>query len=851
MGASPKSRGRAARRGPLAVRGDQPPGWAARREQARRGAVSSYGIGQGRAELPRPWGGGRGAGRLTEPLANPTLVLGLGRFGREVCALLVRDAADVPPANLVVQQVGLGAGAPAPSLASAADEEGLAAVLEAVHAAARGLLDLKQRVETTGAGDARPPRLDVLLLADLGEESAAPLVPLLCERIGVGLREAFRPIFVGTGGRLTVCPVLALPRAVAGRVPVREAVDALDALSRAKDERRRPLAPIYLVEDQCARYVLSSAEVVRTVAAWLHLILYSGLRHHEDALKGLVEQDGEGAAPFATFACATLEFDTRPLERYCAGRIALEISEAMLEEQDALSDAEAAAKRLSPEAVLAQALSRGGNDKPIADELKLDRAALALRDPEWRESPEEVDALLSPFVARALDSIDKQRADIEGFRMESAARLVDAGGLEVLTRAEKAVEDEVARCLKESPAGAERARLRLDALRSRLERLDEASKRAVNKPDLPKIPEPKRLRDAERAARQALERRPRPARLVGWGVACVGLLGAFLAGMVRLSWRASSSERIPFYASDVRAEGWTAYVVSWPFVAVWSALIAAGWIGWTLWRHTRAEHRALLARFEELRRAAREHYGDLERYFAKRVAYSQDLWGARVAAHLRARVEGEKALLEASRASLQKGRDRLAEELRAQAAEGPSAASGIHFRGLLSGEDMAAIYEAKARPQSASLLAQRFLDEATGGPAGWRGGDYADRRTLLAFAQRLCPDLTRLRPFAEAGPSSWAGGARGRASEFLRQLASKLTVPLELGVDNEGRSTTYVAYVPRDSRAEVEAVLRGEDLTRRWTVREAGDERRMHLFIATRAIARRALKLLDGGGEAP
>ncbi|HEY3448142.1 MAG TPA: hypothetical protein VGK67_17425 [Myxococcales bacterium] len=794
---------------------------------------------------------------MSEPLANPTLVLGLGAFGREVCALLVRDTADpstglgtgLPPPNLVILRANLGANEEGqPRSLDAKDEAGLGKLLGEIHDAARSLLDLKQRVETTLAGDARPPRLDILMLADLGEAGAAPLVPLLCERVGVQLREAFRPIFAGTGGRLTVCPVLALPRAVRGRAEMREAVDALDALARAKDERRRPLAPVYLVEDQCARYVLSPGEVVRTVASWLHLVLYSGLRHHEDALKSLVEQDGESVAPFATFACATLEFDTRPLERYCAGRIALEIAEAMLEEQDAVSDAESAAKRLSPEAVLAQALSRGTYDKPIAEELKLDRAALALRDPEWRESPEDVSALLGPFVARALDSADKQRADIEGFRMEAAARLVDAGGLDVLTKAEKAVEDEVARCLKESPAGAERARLRLEALQSRLERLDETSQRAINKPDLPKLPETKRLLEAERAANQALDRRPRLGRLVGWGVAAAGLLAVFLAGVTRFAWRATATERIPLDAADVTPEGWTAYVVGWPYVGIWAGILAAAWVAFTLVRHYRAEHQALLGRFEELRRSAREHFGDLERYFAKRVAYSQDLWGSRVASHLRARVEGEKALLEASRASLQKSRDRLAEEVRAQAGEGPAATSGILFRGLLSGADMAAIYEAKAKPQSAAALAQRFVDETAAGPERWRGGDYAERQTLLAFAQRLCPDLTRLRPFAE-GPTSWAGGARGRASEFLRQLASKLTVPLELGVDNEGRTTTYVAYVPKDSRAEVEAVLRGEDLTRRWTVREAGDERRMHLFIATRDVARRSLKLLEPDGE--
>jgi hypothetical protein len=138
---------------------------------------------------------------MSDPLANPTLVLGLGRFGREVCALIVREAGEAAPPNLVVIRAGVGPDVSPESvqairwIPSIADAAAISGLLDNVCDAARGLLDLKLRVETTGAGDARPPRVDVFLLADLSEPAMAPLVPLLVERIGVRLRDTFRPIF--------------------------------------------------------------------------------------------------------------------------------------------------------------------------------------------------------------------------------------------------------------------------------------------------------------------------------------------------------------------------------------------------------------------------------------------------------------------------------------------------------------------------------------------------------------------------------------------------------------------------------------------------------------------------------
>ncbi len=797
------------------------------------------------------------------PLANPTLVLCLGRFGGEVAALLQRQADDRPPPNLIVLRAAVAEGprggvelSPAREVSEgpahpepldslgAPDDEGARRLLEKLHAEARRLLDLKQRVETTGAGDARPPRLDLFLVADLAEPSVAPLVPWLVEQAGLRLRDAFRPIFQGTGGRLTVCPLLAAPRAAPGREAIRAAVDALDALSRAPDERRRPLAPVYLIEDQTSRYVLAPEELVRTVAAYLHLVLYSGLRHHEDALRSLVEHDGEGEAPFASFACATLELDTRPLSRYCAGRLAMEIADAMLGEGDALGDIEAAARRLSPEgAEFEKRLRLGRNERPIGEELKLDRAALELSDPHWDDPPEAIEAHVEPYVRRVIAGGERQRAEIEDFKMESAARLVDEGGLTLLEEAERDAEGEISRCIAESPVGLEKARARMAALEARLARLSADSRSRVERPELPAVPDGKKLKSAHEELLAELEQRPRFVRTIGWGIVASAAMAVFLTATLRLAWRVAVSEVIPFTAAGIQPEGGGRFLAGWPWAAIWMSLIALVFVGFALYRHYRERHRSLCERFEALRRAARGHFDELERYYARRVAYSQDLWASRIATHLHARVEGERAILEAGRTALQKTREWLGDELAAEIAScGGGAEAGILFRGLLSSQDLASIYEAKARPQNPGALALRYL-ESLGASQAWRSGAFAERDALVRFAQQICPDLSGLQPFAAA--EEWAGPARERAVEFLEQLAAKLSVPLELGVDTAGRSSLHVGYVPRESREAVEKVLADGDLAQRWSVREAHDPRRMHLFVAVRNIGRSALKMLE------
>jgi hypothetical protein len=542
-------------------------------------------------------------------------------------------------------------------------------------------------------------------------------------------------------------------------------------------------------------------------------------------------------------AVTAQHLDAGPLGRYCVGRLAVEIAEALLAEPDALGDVEAAARKLSPEgADLDKRLAMGRNERPIEEELKLDRGMLDLRDPSWDEDPESIEARVEPYVAGAIKSGEGQRAEIEDFKMESSARMVDEGGLAILREAEKSVDDEIARCIDESPSGLERARARMAALEARLARLSSDARGRIERPDLPPLPEGKMLKIAHEDLLRTLEERPRLRRMIGWGAVGAAAMAVFLTGVLRLAWRLSVSGEHPLLAVGFEPEGGARFLAGWPWAAIWMSLLALGWIGMALARHYRDEHRLLCDRFEALRRAAREHFSEIERYYARRVAYSQRLWASRVEGHLHAKVKGERALLDAARTALQKARERIGDELAAELDACGGAESGILFRGLLCQNDLQAIYEAKAKPQNPKALAQQYLREM-GASGSWRSGAFAERDALIGFASRICPDLSGIQPFA--GESGWSGPARERASEFLRQLASKLCVPLELGVDTAGRASVHVAYVPHESREAVESVLREEDLTNRWSVREDDDPSRMHLFVAALNVPRSALKLLD------
>src|SRR5690348_4495225 len=82
---------------------------------------------------------------------HPTLLIGLGAFGREVAQAAFGDA-----------------GGRVRNLVFLADDEPAAVVLAAKEAL-RSLLDLAHFVTTTEATDNRGPRCDVLLIGDLGD----------------------------------------------------------------------------------------------------------------------------------------------------------------------------------------------------------------------------------------------------------------------------------------------------------------------------------------------------------------------------------------------------------------------------------------------------------------------------------------------------------------------------------------------------------------------------------------------------------------------------------------------------------------------------------------------------------
>src|SRR5262249_49448725 len=132
--------------------------------------------------------------RAAEP-QHPTLLLGLGSFGREVAKAAFAEEARRGK-NLVVL-----------------DDDEPAAVVAAAKQALRSLLDLSHFVAPTDATAARGPRCDALLIGDLGDASTCERAPALATALAAELRRELPNIFLTGEGALCVVPMLAIPRA--------------------------------------------------------------------------------------------------------------------------------------------------------------------------------------------------------------------------------------------------------------------------------------------------------------------------------------------------------------------------------------------------------------------------------------------------------------------------------------------------------------------------------------------------------------------------------------------------------------------------------------------------------------
>lgn len=842
--------------------------------------------------------------------SNPTLLVGLGAFGAAVAeqAWSGESGPDPDPAADTGAGIDPGAGAAVGAAAGAVGESGergdgagqpglelvvdagadgidVDAVVDAVERACRRLLDLGHFVATTEATDARGPRLDVLVIGDLGEAPVARGLAGVLDALALRLRTRFRPILGVGEGSLAVCALALVPRDADG-ARIAAAVSALDALANHADASRRPRARLYLVEDQSGKYLLSRAELARSFTAFLHLLVFSGLRA-DSAFRGLVEHAGDHDAPFATFVCATLEVRMQVIHELCALALAGELLACYQDEPPPLAEIASEAEGVVPDTTMVEARLWQEGERSL--EAYLEPPAISVPRIDWTDTPEDVvERKLGPMWR-----IETERA-IEGFRerverlqMDRLAEQIERNGtalvadsldtLRARVRGELAAGPRgLARALAVARYAAATARGRCEAVRARID--------APNLGRFPALPLADLLADVHEAA--AAWPRHTPARMPLFA-AVAGASGSLAAaGMVHLG---------------AETLGWP--LPWWACGILGAALVVPGLV-YDLWRHRKRHHNWLGHARDALDQAVERHVQrDMVAYFRNRLAYTRLLWVYRVYRRLAEHLEAVVAALERARATVAETRRMLAARAHAQAtrlaerSSDKAGAGGILYHSLLGPEVVRRLY-AHVGPADAGSAAARFHAELTGharasasatepgssraaagsGAAVLRGASsrapadsrdvtdsrdadgavdlldapFADPERVLDFCRRELDVLRDTSPFdPDLPPLAEAATAAVRA--HLALLARKLSPPLEL-VQSAVRDTPAARHVVVASvaaRAVIEETLTSLDQI--WQVRAlSSDPRRVHLLIERGALPLAAVaRVVSVPPEAP
>ena len=775
---------------------------------------------------------------------NPTLLIGVGAFGREVVRRTARGGERIAS----LEHLEVESARPAAEIVAEAKVR------------ARALLDLGHFVASTAPTDRRGPRCDVLVVADLGEPGVAEAIAPLCAALAEGLRAEFHPILRAGAGALVVCPLLSAPRA-ADRARVGGAAAALARVASDADPGKRLEGRVYVVEDQSGKYLLSREELERAFAAFLHLLLFSRLRDDDLGIRHLVERapvPGERGGPFATFACATLEFDHATFVRLCAVKLAREVLRAFRTGDDpAIAEIAARAGPLVPErGALEEALWRESETGSLAKHLE--PPAIEVPAIEADDSPERiVEQLFGPVwragVARRIEAF---RDDVERFKMDRLAAGIERNGKATLEATAKALAERVDAEVASGPRGHARALEILRDAHTRAKGLYAEVSSEIESPDL--APFPASPLDAKIAAlEEAAFARPRAYRMRVFGVLGAALGACLVAAAIVGGYRALVAPHPSFFdPSEVEPDGLARWIAAWPMPYLLGAALSGSSTYYRLWKHRKRHHNWVLEARDDLDQALRRYlHTDAVGYFQRRLHYTRLLWVQRVYKRLTLAIEEAMARLEAVRASLTAADEALGGDERVldERLEAGVARAGILFRGLLAPADAHSVY-LELKPREAAPVAERWLREAIE-EASWHGAPFARPEALLAFCDRelaiaasMCP--FRWLPAGDGhGPAALERFAADALRDFLRQLALKLSPPLETveTVAPSSRAPSRIAVVPPEAKPLVEATLAEEDLGGGWEVRAlSGDLRRVHLVVDRGDLPLEALALARG-----
>ena len=784
---------------------------------------------------------------MSEQPQNPTLVIGIGDFGRAVIERIVPDrharfgseseserdrSGAVQPLETIhvaIEQseqatpVSLEQDSPASSRTSkilrvlSDPSSAIESILAVARHRVRHLLDLEYFVDNTAPTDARGPRLDIFVIGNLGVEQVSALVPGLVEQIGYRLRVEFRPILRSGEGALAVCPLMLVPRA-ADRNRIAHAIGAVGALSMHTDVDKRPHARLYVVEDQSGKYVLSKAELERSFAAFLHLLMFSSLRD-DPGVRELVERNTEErTGPFATFACATLEVDIDALHRLCALQLARDALSHFNQGVLPLSEVAAEAHPLVPEpGKMESELWKEGAEGSL--EQYLTPPQLPVPEPRWIDSPEEIAVhKFGPmWTMQTAKSIETFRDEVERFKMDRLAVQIESNGTGLASDTEDELLDRLRNEMGNSTRGPLRALEFARYASTHAHQLMNDAQASIASPNLHRFP-PSPLDRGVAAIQEATDARPRrsPFRMRFFGGLSV-LLGTFLIGSLVHAVFMHGGHELPWWGS-----GLTGLAFS---LSTW---------GYLLWRHMKRHHNWVCAARDDLAQSLQRYLNkDIIDYFRRRLNYTRMLWVYRICRRVANRLDDLVLQLEGGRAALLDTERKISIKRRELLKHRGFAETehGVLFRSVLNEETVDAFYQ-YIRPPDPSAVATRFLASVLEDNDPLEA-PFADPEALTTFCMNELEHIREMSPYGDPSSPLFAAVTTG-IETYLRQLALKLSPPLELvGASvGEAPSPARTMIIPLEAQVVVEKILERNNLAHGWNIHAlSNDMARIHLLI--------------------
>ncbi len=696
------------------------------------------------------------------------------------------------------------------------------------------LLDVTHFLESSAPTDARGPRCDVFVVADLSEAGIAPLIAPLCAALATSLRKAFSPILRSGDGALVVCPVVVCPRAT-DRGLLSRTLLALFDVARVRQSATRLGGRVYLVEDQSGKYVLSRAELVRSFAAFLSALVLPTMRDDDRGARTLVEDNGE-TPTFSTFACASLSFDHAALGRLAAARFAREIVDLMRSPVDpaALDIASLAAPLVPDRARLEADLA---DPIPLVEFLsppKIEIPAI-----EWDDDPETIveRKFGSIFRARTEAQLATFEDEVERFQMDKLSAALEQRGKTCVDRVLAELESRVERLVASGPTGHARALLALRDARTRAKGHWEEVVRAVEAPELSTRPISP-LVEKLKALEEAVGVRPRPLRMqilgaAGGVVSAIAMAGLFVTAM-RLFVLPHQSFFGPLAGVP---EGWAAISVIPPIPYLLGAAIAIPSTNYRLWKHRKRHHNWVVEARDGLAQALERHVReDLVSHYARRLHHARLLWVQRILSRLLGRIEELLGTLEAIRAVLaETDRCLRFEEVdgnRTLSAGGLLISSALHGT-IVRPDDIDDVY-ADVRPPEPRAAAERWLGASLKDDP-WVEAPFGAVKPLLEFCRRELASLEDVSPFEE-GESALHRAADEATRRFLRRLFLKLSAPLEVSTKyaTTAPAPQRVLFAPPEARRLIDSVLADGGFESGWDVRSLSPDRHAVVLVVAR-----------------